>query len=247
MDQDSIFLSLADISLDYPDGSRALSHVTLNAAKGEVVSVVGPSGCGKSTLLRIAAGLIHPTEGVCTTREGHLEYVFQDPTLMSWRTVGENVSLLAELAGLDAATTSSRVRDALATVGLTDHAGKYPHQLSGGMRMRTSLARSLVMDPDLFLLDEPFGALDEMSRERLNDELCALVRSGEITTLLVTHSVGEAVYLSDRVLVMTPSPGTLAADIHIPLGRHRSPEIRYSAAFTECCSEVHSKLKAVSA
>ncbi|MCU1346892.1 MAG: putative transporter ATP-binding protein [Acidimicrobiia bacterium] len=229
--------------MSFPDGTAALAEVTLAVAPGEVVAVVGPSGCGKSTLLRCAAGLETPSGGTVQVDRTSLGYVFQDPTLLPWRTVRKNVELLAELEGVSKAQRSSLVDHALAVVGLTAAAGQFPRQLSGGMRMRASLARTLVLDPSVVLFDEPFGALDEITRERLNDEVQALLIERGSAALFVTHSISEAVYLAHRVLVMSPAPGTVVAEVPVGLAFPRQHEVRYRADFAAICGEVSRALR----
>jgi len=242
--------SLADVlrvdavSVRYPDGTAALADVSLRVGAGEIVAVVGPSGCGKSTLLRVVAGLLAPSEGTVRVERAGLGYVFQDATLLPWRTVRANVALLAELQGLDAAERRRRVDDALALVDLAGFEDAYPRQLSGGMRMRVSLARALTLSPSLFLLDEPFGALDELTRERLQDELLGLWSARRFAALLVTHSVHEAVFLSSRVLVMSPRPGAVVGEVEVPYPFPRHPELRYEAGLAERAGAVSELLRA---
>ncbi len=242
------------LSMVFPDGTRALEDVTFAVSPGEFVTVVGPSGCGKSTLLRIASGLEQNTGGVCSvlgnvTRRGRqpdsgsIGYVFQDATLLPWRTVQRNVELLAELHGVSRAERAARARQAIELVGLGGHEKQYPKQLSGGMRMRCSLARSLVMEPRVFLFDEPFGALDEITRERLNDELLRLFRAIGFAGLFITHSIAEAVFLSTRVIVMSARPGRILADLAIPFAYPRQPELRYDPRFAELSGRVSEALK----
>jgi NitT/TauT family transport system ATP-binding protein len=240
-------LTFESVSLTFPDGTTALDSVDLAVGRGEFVAIVGPSGCGKSTLLRVASGLETATGGRVTSDGSAVGYVFQDATLLPWRTVEANVSLLAELEGIKKEERSVRVREALDTVGLTDWSAHLPRQLSGGMRMRVSLARSLVLRPGVFLFDEPFGALDEMTRERLNGELQDLFCREGFAGLFVTHSVAEAVYLSSRVIVMSPRPGRVVADIPVPFPFPRSHDLRYEAAFGDTCAEVSRALRAVDA
>ena len=243
----STSLTFETVSVTFPDGTRALDSVSLALERGEFVAIVGPSGCGKSTLLRVASGLEKASGGRVGSDGSAVGYVFQDPTLLPWRTVESNVSLFAELEGMGREERSSRVREALGTVGLTDWAEHLPRQLSGGMRMRVSLARSLVLRPDVFLFDEPFGELDEMTRERLNDELQALFCREGFAGLFVTHSVAEAVYLSSRVVVMSPRPGRIVADIPVPFPFPRTHDLRYEAAFGDICAQVSHTLRATGA
>jgi NitT/TauT family transport system ATP-binding protein len=231
------------VAKTFPDGTRALAPTTLSVAPGEFVTVVGPSGCGKSTLLRVASGLERPSAGSVTVDRADLGYVFQDATLLQWRTVRSNVALFAELAKVPKAARDARVAEAIELVGLTGFETKYPKQLSGGMRMRASLARSLVMDPTMFLFDEPFGALDEITRERLNDELLSLFRSKGFGALFITHSIFEAVYMSTRVVVMSARPGRIVASYDVPFEYPRSPELRFDAAFSALSGEVSRSLR----
>lgn len=231
------------VTVGFPDGTVALDSVDLCVSPGEFVSIVGPSGCGKSTLLRVAAGLQVPTAGECAVDRSRVGFVFQDPTLLPWRTVRGNVSLPAELVGMGRDESSSATDRALATVGLSDFAGHRPAQLSGGMRMRASLARALVLSPRVFLFDEPFGALDEMTRERLNDEIRSMYVTQGFTGLFVTHSISEAVYMSTRVVVLSARPGRVVADITVPLPRERDHDIRYTPVFGEACANVSAALR----
>ena len=236
-------LQFDNVGMTFPDGTDALENVTLSVAPGEFVTVVGPSGCGKSTLLRIASGLETQTQGSCAVDRDSIGYVFQDATLLPWRTVQRNIELLAELHGETKAECQRRAQDAISLVGLDGFADKYPRQLSGGMRMRASLARSLVMKPRIFLFDEPFGALDEITRERLNDELLGLFQREGFAGLFITHSIAEAVYMSTRVLVMSPRPGRITASFDIPFAYPRDHDLRYSPEFAELCGQVSHALR----
>jgi len=238
-------LRFSGVTKKFAGGTTALADADLEVAPGEFVSVVGPSGCGKSTLLRIASGLDDITAGSVAVGTKRLGYVFQDATLLPWRTVSQNAALFAELEKMDKAERRRRIADALELVGLTGFEKHLPHQLSGGMRMRASLARSLVLDPEVFLFDEPFGALDEITRERLNDELLRTHQLRAFAALFVTHSVAEAVFLSTRVVVMSPRPGRVIADITIPFGYPRVPELRYTPEFAALCGEVSAHLRSV--
>jgi NitT/TauT family transport system ATP-binding protein len=231
------------VSKTFPDGTNALSPTSFSVGPGEFVTVVGPSGCGKSTLLRIASGLEKPTGGSVEVDRATLGYVFQDATLLQWRTVRKNVQLFAELDDVPKDVRDQRVAAAIELVGLTGFEDKYPRQLSGGMRMRASLARSLVMDPQMFLFDEPFGALDEITRERLNDELLNLFLGNRFGSLFITHSIFEAVYLSTRVVVMSARPGRIVATFDVPFGYPRSPELRFDADFGALSGEVSHALR----
>jgi NitT/TauT family transport system ATP-binding protein len=236
-------LEFVDVSKTFPDGTRALAATNFAVTAGEFVAIVGPSGCGKSTLLRIASGLETPTTGTVTVDRSSLGYVFQDPTLLQWRTVRRNVELFAELEGIGRAERARRLAENVRLVGLEGFADKYPKQLSGGMKMRASLARSLLMEPDMFLFDEPFGALDEITRERLNDELLALFQRKGFAALFITHSIYEAVFLSTRVLVMSARPGRVVASFEVPFGYPRAPELRFESAFAELSGEVSHALR----
>lgn len=247
-------LSLAGVGVRYPGAPRAaLEDVSCSISQGELVSLVGPSGCGKSTLLRAIAGLVPVTSGSLTVSglapaqarrsSCSMSFVFQDATLLPWRTVEGNVRLPLELRGGPSAHWPTRIRDALALVGLGDVAQSQPAQLSGGMQMRVSLARALVTKPDLLLLDEPFGALDEMTRERLDEELLALWEKQRWTGVAVTHSVSEAVLLSTRVLVFSPGPGRLVADVPIELPYPRSAEMLTSPELVDHVRRVSAAMR----
>ena len=236
-------LSFDQVAMTFPDGTRALEDVSLSITAGEFVTVVGPSGCGKSTLLRIASQLETHTAGECVVDRNSIGYVFQDATLMPWRTVQKNVELIAELHKVDKKQRTELAREAIELVGLRGFEDKYPRQLSGGMRMRASLARSLVMKPKVFLFDEPFGALDEITRERLNDELLSLFQHEGFAGLFITHSITEAVYMSTRVLVMSARPGRIVASFDVPFAYPRSHELRYEPAFAELCGEISHALR----
>jgi NitT/TauT family transport system ATP-binding protein len=236
-------LTFDNVSKRFPDGTVALAGVDLNVSSGEFVSVVGPSGCGKSTLLRIASGLAAASEGTVLVDTDKIGFVFQDPTLLPWRTVQANVELLAELAGQPKQERRRRANDAIKLVGLSDFAGHHPRSLSGGMRMRVSLARSLTLQPELFLFDEPFGALDEITRERLNDELLQLYLTQRFTALFVTHSVTEAVFMSTRVVVMSGRPGQVVGDFPVPFEYPRPPRLRFDEEFAHLAGEVSACLR----
>jgi NitT/TauT family transport system ATP-binding protein len=227
----------------WPGGVEALRDVDLEVAGGSFVSLLGPSGCGKSTLLRIAAGLLRPTAGTVqatASARGDVGFVFQEPTLLPWATVRANVALPLRLLGR--ADRDGDVEAAVRHVGLAGFEAARPHELSGGMRMRVSIARALVTRPRLLLMDEPFAALDEITRQRLNDDLLALQAEDRLTVLFVTHSVFESVYLSDRVVVMSPRPGRVVADVAVPLARPRSLETRLGADYAALCREVSARL-----
>jgi NitT/TauT family transport system ATP-binding protein len=236
-------LSLRNISMTFPDGTQTIDNVNLSIDRGEFVTIVGPSGCGKSTLLRIISGLQQPTSGSCEVDRTSLGYVFQDSVLLPWRNVQKNVELNAELQGVSKAQRQEAARKAINLVNLNDHVTKYPHQLSGGMKMRCSLARSLVSQPHVFLFDEPFGALDEMTREHLNDELLNIFSHENFAGLFITHSIQEAVFLSTRVIVMSSQPGRFISEHTIDFPFPRQPDIRYSAEFAELCGRISHDLK----
>lgn len=233
---------------------HVLANVGLEIRSGEVVSIVGPSGCGKSTLLRLLAGLIDPTSGEVTlaghapaaARRTHcrLAFVFQDPTLLPWRTVYDNVRLPLQLEETPRDEQDALVRDTVALVGLAESdLRKRPQMLSGGMRMRVSLARALVTQPDVLLLDEPFAALDDLLRHQLNEELLRITGRRGCTTVFVTHNVSEAVFLSQRVLVMSSNPGTIAAEVPINFNQPRDAELRASSTFASLTGDVSRKLR----
>ncbi|MEV0247780.1 ABC transporter ATP-binding protein [Nocardia sp. NPDC050712] len=236
-------LAFEGVSLVFGNGTAALADIDIAVRPGEFVALVGPSGCGKSTLLRLAAGFEEPTSGRVRADASRLGYVFQDSTLLAWRSVLRNVELPAELAGIDKATRRAAALDALARVGLTGFEDHKPAQLSGGMRMRASIARALTLSPRLFLFDEPFGALDEITRQHLNEEVGALFRRDRFAGVFVTHSVGEAVFLSTRVVVLTGRPGRVAADIEVPFDFPRTAELRYTPEFAALSAEVSHALR----
>jgi NitT/TauT family transport system ATP-binding protein len=238
-----VLLDFRNTEMTFPNGTVALQGVDLTVSRGEFVSVVGPSGCGKSTLLRIASGLETPSDGHNQVHTDRIGYVFQDATLLPWRSVQKNVELLAELHGTSREGRRTKAKQAIDLVGLTGFESALPKQLSGGMKMRTSLARSLTLDPELFLFDEPFGALDEITRERLNDELLRLFVEQQFAGLFITHSVAEAVYLSTKVVVMSGRPGKVMGTFDIPFPMPRDPEIRYTAEFAEIVGEVGAALR----
>jgi NitT/TauT family transport system ATP-binding protein len=227
----------------FPDGTEAVSGVTFSLRRGEFLSVVGPSGCGKSTLLRMASGLGPHTSGVVDLKVRNIGYVFQDATLLPWRTVQKNVELLAELEGASTAERRRLAEESIKLVGLEGFENHYPKALSGGMRMRTSVARALTTKPPLFLLDEPFGALDEITRGTLNEELQRLFVSERFAAIFITHSIGEALFLSSRVLVMSRRPGRIVAEFDVPFSYPRSPELRFDPEFGRLSSLVSEALR----
>jgi NitT/TauT family transport system ATP-binding protein len=241
---------LRSVTKVYDSGVAALGPLDLDVSQGEFVSLLGPSGCGKSTALRLIAGLNAPTSGTVgisrhagQARAGHaIGFVFQEPTLMPWATVRENVRLPLKLAHVPTAEANERIHGALSQVGLAEFEGALPRELSGGMKMRVSLARALVTDPDILLMDEPFAALDEITRFRLNNDLLALWRNLRKTVIFVTHSVFESVYLSQRVIVMTSRPGRISAEIRIDATEPRSEDFRTSADYAGYCRKVSNAL-----
>jgi NitT/TauT family transport system ATP-binding protein len=236
----------------FASGVTALDGIDLDIHRREFLSLLGPSGCGKSTLLRIIAGLSKPSSGIRnllleTDRVGqlpggHIGFVFQDPTLMPWSTVTDNVLLPFRLAGRIRPAERERAGAEIQSVGLAGFERAYPRQLSGGMRMRVSIARALVTDPDLLLLDEPFAALDEITRMALNDDLMRLWESRRPTIVFVTHSVFESVYLSTRIAVMTPRPGHIAAELPVDLPQPRERSLRTSPRYAALCASVSDQL-----
>lgn len=237
------YIDFQNVSMTFPDGTHAVDDVSFEVRQGEFVTVVGPSGCGKSTLLRIASGLTTQTGGTIIGNPREMGYVFQDATLLQWRTVQRNVQLFAELENMPKKERQQRVAENIELVGLDGHEEKYPKQLSGGMKMRVSLARSLVMEPSMFLFDEPFGALDEITREFLNDELLSLFQAKQFGSLFITHSIYEAVFMSTRVLVMSARPGRIVASFDIPFPYPRTPDLRFGADFAKLAGEVSSALR----
>jgi NitT/TauT family transport system ATP-binding protein len=252
-------ISLKDVSMTFGTAEggqsvRALQAVSLDIRGGELVSLIGPSGCGKSTLLRLIADLLAPTSGEIrvngkTPRQARLsrEYgiVFQQPVLYEWRTVTQNVQLPLEVMRVPADERRGRASDLLQLVGLTEFADRYPWELSGGMQQRVSIARALSFRPSVLLMDEPFGALDEMTRERLNGELLNIWSEKRTTIVFVTHSVAEAVFLSDRIVVMSPRPGRIEAIIDVDLPRPRDASTRDAPAFFELVADVRHHLREV--
>ena len=241
-EMDNVVLSAERVEKTYPNGTHALEEVNLGIRRGEFVSLLGPSGCGKSTLLKMFAGLETPSSGKVALAEQALEpgsssmaMVFQDATLMPWTSVNENVRLPLALAHMPKRESQARIDDALELVGLKQFAHCYPRELSGGMQMRASIARALVTRPSVLLMDEPFGALDEFTRNRLDSDLQHLWRARGFTVVFVTHSIYEAVFLSSRVIVMAARPGRVIADVPIDGPGLRDEAFRVSAPFSEHC------------
>jgi NitT/TauT family transport system ATP-binding protein len=246
-------VSIAGLSKSFRTGVTALEDITLDIRPGEFVSLIGPSGCGKSTLLRIIGDLIQPTNGTIvvngkTAHQARLNHdygiVFQDSVLYDWRTVAKNVSLPLEMLGWDRARRKARVEEMLELVELKGFESSRPWQLSGGMQQRVSIARALSFDPALLLMDEPFGALDEMTRERLNMELLRIWEKASSTIVFVTHSIPEAVFLSTRVVVMSARPGRVAGIVDVDLAQPRTTETREDPRFFELITEVREHLAA---
>jgi NitT/TauT family transport system ATP-binding protein len=252
-------LNVEGVSKAFPNGALALDGISCALGEGEFVSLLGPSGCGKSTLLRLVAGLSAPTSGNIAWGDGlpgrssqrpaaeagklPVAFVFQEPTLLPWASVAHNVALPLRLEGAAREDVRRTTADALALVGLTDFAAAYPRELSGGMQMRASVARALVTRPRLLLLDEPFAALDEITRNRLNDDLLSAWQQRGWAALFVTHSVFEAVYLASRVLVMSARPGRIVADIGVDLPYPRERALRTSAAYVAICKQASEALQ----
>jgi NitT/TauT family transport system ATP-binding protein len=231
----------------YGNGVQALLPVDLVVSRGEFVTLLGPSGCGKSTLLNMVAGLLPPSSGsVSAVESGRVSFVFQEATLMPWARVAANVRLPLDLQGVASAEADARVADALRLVGLGKFSNVYPRELSGGMQMRVSIARALVTEPSLLLMDEPFGALDEITRNRLDDELLRLRRERDLSVLFVTHSIHEAVYLSDRVVVMAARPGRVVDDVTIAPTGARDETFRVSTEFAVYARRLQEALLAAS-
>jgi NitT/TauT family transport system ATP-binding protein len=244
VDNRQSLVSLRGVGKTFANGVVALDGLDLDVRAGEFLSLLGPSGCGKSTALRLIAGLSAPSTGAIewqgagprgTRGNGDLGFVFQDPTLMPWTSVFNNVHLPLKLAGVSRLEAEPRVAQALDRVALTEFADAYPRELSGGMKMRVSIARALVTEPRLLLMDEPFAALDEITRFKLNDDLLALWQALRKTVVFVTHSVFESVYLSERIVVMTPRPGRVFTEIVIDAPHPRDPSFRTSAEYAGFC------------
>jgi NitT/TauT family transport system ATP-binding protein len=240
------------VSYPSPEGTfQALADVSLQVARGEFISLIGPSGCGKTTLLRLIADLAQPTSGQLRVnggtpnqarRDRSYGYVFQSPALYPWRTAISNVMLPLEIIGLGANERRERADAALDAVGLTEASGRYPWQLSGGMQQRVSIARALSLRPDLLLMDEPFGALDEITRDKLNLHLTDLWRERNLTVIFVTHSIPEAVFLSTRVVAMSANPGRISRVIECPFPQRRTLALRNTPAFLDVSQQVRDAL-----
>lgn len=235
-------IRLTNVSKTYSNGTIALQDLNLDIGEAQFVSLLGPSGCGKSTVLRIIAGLGQMSTGSIhwssSVRSRRLAFVFQEAALMPWATVQDNVRLPLKLAGMNRNSADAAVAEALEMVDLRGFERAYPRELSGGMKMRVSIARALVTKPEFLLMDEPFGALDEMTRSRLNSDLLDLWRQKQWTVLFVTHNIYEAVYLSQRVIVMAARPGRVVADVAIDAAYPRSEDFRTTPLFNEYCRAI---------
>ena len=239
-------VSLRSVAKSYPSGTLALAGLDLVIGTGELLTLLGPSGCGKSTALRLVAGLARPSSGTVAWHEGRqpdIGFVFQEPTLMPWASVSDNVWLPLRLKGVARSAALPQVAAALRLVGLADFARAFPRELSGGMRMRVSIARALVLQPPILLMDEPFAALDEITRLRLNDDLLRLKAELGTTIVFVTHSVYESVYLSTRIAVLSPRPGRIVDVLEIDEPMPRTEEFRLSPAYAEHCRRTSAALR----
>lgn len=247
-------IMLKNVGMEYENGVTALTNVSIDIKKGEFVSLLGPSGCGKTTLLRIIADLLKPTSGEVsvggeTPTEARLKrkygIVFQSPVLYDWRTVKKNVMLPMEILKVPKAQREERAMQMLELVGLKDFADRYPKQLSGGMQQRVGIARALAIQPEILLMDEPFSALDEFTREKLHEDLLRIWRKTNKTIVFVTHNIAESVFLSDRVCVLSPHPGRLSALIDIDLPRPRTAEIKNTIEFTDYVAKIRGSFEGV--
>jgi NitT/TauT family transport system ATP-binding protein len=238
-------VSLSGVSKTFENGTQAFGPLDLAVGAHEFISLLGPSGCGKSTALRVIAGLLHPSAGNVAFPAGRPEigFVFQEPTLMPWRNTLANAQLPLELKGVARGEAEARAREALTRVGLDGFETAFPRELSGGMKMRVSIARALAAKPKLLLMDEPFAALDEPTRQSLNDDLLKLWREDGLTVIFVTHSVYESTYLSTRVVVMTPRPGRITADIALDFPPDRTEAFRLSPEFSNAAAKVSAALR----
>lgn len=249
---------IKDVSMVYNDNNgeavTALEKVNLDIKQGEFISLLGPSGCGKTTLLRIIADLLQPTAGSVsvrnqTPREIRLQkkfgIVFQSPVLYDWRTVRRNICMPMEIMGVPKSERTDRINEMLELVGLQDFGYQYPFELSGGMQQRVGIARALALHPEILLMDEPFSALDEFTREKLNEDLLSIWRKTNKTVVFVTHNIPEAVFLSDRVVVLSPHPGRISAVVNIDLPRPRDNGIRETQAFYEHVSKIRRSFEGV--
>ena len=241
-------LTVRNLEVTYSDASgvvHALHDLCFSLKVNAFATLIGPSGSGKSTLLRVLAGLVPPTRGEFrfNHKNPHIGLVFQKANLMPWRRAIDNISLPLELQGLPKEVIAERARELIKLVGLEGFENAYPQDLSGGMAQRVAIARSLIQDPDILLLDEPFGSLDALTRERMGDELLQIWQASRKTVLMVTHSISEAIYLSDRVLVLSPRPGMIKLDLKVGLPRPRTPEMRYTNEFGELAHQLRDSLR----
>jgi len=245
----ALLLALHGVGKVFPNGTRALANLDFDVRAGEFLSLLGPSGCGKSTALRIIAGLSAPSQGsvewqtaMAAEKTGRIGFVFQEPTLMPWASVFDNVALPLVLKGAAGETSSKQVNAMLERVGLAKVAKAFPRELSGGMRMRVSIARALVTEPELLLMDEPFAALDEITRFKLNNDLLQVWQATGTTVIFVTHSVFESVYLSNRILVMSARPGRVSTELAIEAPYPRDQNFRTSAEYAAYCRRASTAL-----
>ena len=243
-------INLNEVSKTFDNGTIAVQGMSIDVLKGQFISFLGPSGCGKSTVLKMISGLLKPTTGEIVfnnssfgSEEIEIGYVFQDATLMPWATVSENVYLPLRLKGISKSQASNEIERVLTQVGLKDFYNSYPRELSGGMKMRVSIARALIMKPKLLLMDEPFAALDEMTRFKLNDDVLNFWEDGNLTVIFVTHSVFESVYLSNRVVVMAPRPGRVIADLLLNNDYPRSEKYRTTSNYAKNCRLISKHLQ----
>ena len=250
MDAPRPLIRMDRVRKQFGAGTLAVADMSVTINEGDFISFLGPSGCGKSTALRMIAGLLPVTAGTITIEPGRektehdLGFVFQEPTLMPWATVFDNVYLPLRLTGLSRAAATPRIHAVLTEVGLSRFETAWPRELSGGMKMRVSIARALVTRPRILLMDEPFAALDEMTRMKLNNDVLRLWSEHGLTVIFVTHSVFESVYLSNRVLVMAARPGRVAADLHVDAPWPRDDDFRNTTSYVEQCRIVSETLKA---
>jgi len=237
--------TLRRVERSFSNGLKALGPIDLDIEQSEFLSLLGPSGCGKSTALRVIAGLLAPSTGEVVWPEGkpRIGFVFQDPTLMPWAKVRDNVRLPLDLMGVPREEADARAEAALARVGLTGFSGAYPRALSGGMRMRAAIARALAARPRLLLMDEPFAALDEISRDALNEDLLKLWHQDGLTIIFVTHSVYESTFLSTRIVTLSPRPGRIASELTLHAPPDRTSEWRMSPEFADAARAVSSALR----
>lgn len=248
-----LVVSMRNVSKAFSSGTVALADMSLDVRQGEFISLLGPSGCGKSTALRIIAGLGAPSSGTIDwpsskinsrgLPEGDIGFVFQEPTLLPWQTVFGNVYLPLRLRGMEKAAARPQIMDTLASVGLADFEKSYPRELSGGMKMRVSIARALVTKPKLLLMDEPFAALDEITRQKLNADVLRLWRRSGVTVIFVTHSVFESAFVSNRIVVMRARPGQVFSDLPISTSSVRDEDYRTSEEYRATCAQVSRALR----